>query len=246
MFYLLSIAFLTFLLPIAEGFLLALYLKHIEPPEPKPERDGFGVEVPEINQPLEENITEKQTPEEVPPETPAESTAEEVKTEEAPAETIPAAPESNSPVDYTEQVLQSVAEIGISVDETLNQMLSDTPVEVAPDLERRIEENAAQQKVADRTAEELKDSGTAPDLQNEDKLLQQMMESPNIGTAVKPEFEPPKKSEGIATTDIASTAADVLGSDFDFETLMKSVKQKPAEESEPKQEPQPPQTEEVP
>ncbi|GHT30535.1 hypothetical protein FACS1894214_0570 [Planctomycetales bacterium] len=178
---------------------------------------------------------------EVPVSEKSETLSEDVQNEVKAADNSPA---MNSPFDNAEAVLQSLQENGIAVNETLNQMLSDSPVEIASDLEKRIEENTEQQKKSNELSENEESSndehGGVFDLPDEDELLQRMTENAGRETAAVPDFlenntetAADAQTEEITKEDIAPAAVEVLGKDFDFESLKNSIpetKSKPAEE----------------
>lgn len=114
------------------------------------------------------------------------------------------------------QLLQTLNEGGIKVDEAFEEMFSDNEPTVSPDLERRIEEN---EDLEDRLARfEQKEKETEKDegISEEDILNEAIAEN---NWESDPSFHVESEEQQGQTELFSSMARELLGEDFDFDSL---------------------------
>lgn len=247
--------FFLILLPLTEGFLLAqglrtLYLEEIsELPEEESEAEdalqGPEENGPEEQEPEEETAEDEKkdedvldaenqnAEEEVEPASEKEEPAEksdgeseremdEIASPEIPAESVSTVSEPENPPETPESPDQNASQF--PVDNIIDGMLSESRPEIPEDLSARIEEDEAR-------SEGQFDGMNFDPLDDEDELMNRLME--NIGMS-RDENETPidfqnDLSSDETATEISSMAVELLGEDFDFDSLIEDAEQEKAE-----------------
>lgn len=241
------LVFFLILLPLTEGFLLAWGLRtlYLEKFPELLEGEESDVEITSRD-PVSESAEDERTDEEVPgdenPETGEEDVAtlpdEEESTEESGVESERKADEDVMPENQAESVpteaededlpeSSGIPDQGASqfpVDNIIDGMLSENRPEIPEDLSARIEEDEARS--------EGKFGGMDFDpLDDEDELMNRMME--NIGANNSEDDSPINFQDDLspdeAATEISPMAVELLGEDFDFDSLIEEAEQEKPE-----------------